>query len=376
MRNIDYRKNHTQKLHEMIGLRIPFFIKIILACTIACFAMIILGWIVIRSWIEPPVVPSNTQNVTMPNLDDLAFLPLVGAEEGINEDMYIGGGLRAPEGFTADDRKEQFFTFLIIGIDGGVNTDTIMVASYDGINKEANIISIPRDCLVNVKRGIRKINAAYPIGTLRGGGRAGGIDQLQREIKTIIGFIPDYYISVDFNAFVRLVDTIGGIDVYVPMDMRYNDRSQRLAIDIKMGEQHLDGENALKFARYRKSNRGSGTITDFQRNEHQQAVIKAMFVELMKPSNIFKIPVFLDIFHQHVHSDISDGNLLWFAEGLNKLRGTEALSMYAIPILGSSGPPMYYEFLDKAGVVELVNRTINPFTIDIEAKDLDIVTRH
>jgi anionic cell wall polymer biosynthesis LytR-Cps2A-Psr (LCP) family protein len=89
--------------------------------------------------------------------------------------VLLLGNLPSPEGFTDDDRKELFYTFLLIGLDGGVNTDTIMVASYDAVKMEGNVISIPRDSLENVQRRVRKINAAYPAGTLFGGGRDGGI---------------------------------------------------------------------------------------------------------------------------------------------------------------------------------------------------------
>ena len=150
-----------------------------------------------KSWIKPPDSPDI----------EAAFV----TPEGNDEDMLIGGELYAPEGFTNDDRKELFFTFLIFGLDEGVNTDTIMVASYDGINNEAALINIPRDSLVNVKRNIKKINAAYPVGTLNGGGREGGINQLKREIKTIIGFIPDFYICIDLKAFKRTVAILSAI---------------------------------------------------------------------------------------------------------------------------------------------------------------------
>ena len=373
-KNIRYRRNVNRESYKIIKL----FVKILLTCALACLTIIFLGWTLVRDKIEPPVIPNVNHNIVMPSLDDFAFLPLEEdeEEEGVYEDMYIGGGLRAPEGFTADDRKDQFFTFLIIGLDDSIITDTIMVASYDGINREANIISIPRDSLVNVRRRVKKISVAYPVGTLRGGGREGGIAQLQREIKTIIGFIPDFYISLDYDAFIKLVDAVGGIVVYVPIDMRYTDRSQGLRIDIRRGEQRLNGENALKFARYRRGSRGFRTITDYQRIENQQTVIRAMLAELMRPSNILRIPIFLSIFNEHVHSDISVGNMLWFADQLNQIKDTDALSMYTMPTIGTSGPPMHYELLDKTGIIELVNRTINPFKIDIEAKDLDIITRY
>ena len=353
--------NDQQKQYK----RFLFYGKIALAL-IAVFAISMLIGKEVRGIIKPPDIPQPAA----PNLDDFAYLPPLGVEE----DMLIGGGLHAPEGFTAEDRKEQFYTFLIIGMDEGVNTDTIIAASYDGLRREANSISIPRDSLVNVKRTVKKINAAYPAGTLHGGGREGGIAQLQREIKTIIGFVPDFTVCIDLDAFVRIIDALGGITVDVPLEMKYDDPMQDLHIDIKKGEQRLDGETALKFARYRKGNNSKQTINDYQRIEHQQAVISAVLAELIKPSNLVKIPEFIEIINDCVYSDITVGNMLWFAGQLKEIRGTGALSMYTIPTTGTSGLPMWYEYLDEEGIVALVNQTINPYTRDIEAKDLDVIT--
>ena len=365
-KNARYRKTINQNLYGLINFDIPLFVKILLTFMLILVTMVFSGWATIRGSIEPPSVP---------NLDDFAFLPLDYYEEE-GEEMFIWDGSRAPAGFTADDRKEQFYTFLIIGIDDGVNTDTIMVASFDGINREVNIIGIPRDSLVNITRSIRKISAAFPLGSLRGRGREGGIAQLQRELKTIIGFIPDFYIAIELDAFPRIIDALGGIEVYVPMDMRWRDRRQRLNIDISRGLQRLDGENAAHFVRFRRGHRGSRTISDYQRIQNQQTVIRAMLAELVRPWNILNIPAVVDVFNRNIHSDISLGNMVWFAEQLLNEFGTEAFSMHTIPTIGTSGPPMYYEILDRAGIVQLVNRTINPYTRNIEAMHLSIITRY
>ena len=342
-----------------------FFLRTIIISLSGIFAVLLAVFIFLATlgnWIKPPDIPS---------FDDTKGAFLI--PEGNDADAFIGGGLSAPEGFTNEDRKELFYTFLIIGLDEGTNTDTIMIASYDGVDKQANIINIPRDSLVNVQRNLKKINAAYPVGTLNGRGRDGGIAQLQREIKTVIGFVPDFYICVNLEAFIKIVDTLDGVDVNVPFHMRYDDPFQGLHINIPAGEQNLNGEQALKFARYRFGNSSRDSITDYQRIENQQAVIKAVLEKLISPANILKIPAFIEIFTENIYSDLKTGNMLWFADELNKIRGTDALSTYTMPTTGTSGPPMYYEYLDEARIVELVNKTVNPFNKDIQAKDLDII---
>jgi len=318
-----------------------------------------------------PVAQARTTSIDLAALSQgrgAFYIP-----EGDPEDAFIGIGLEAPEGFTSDDRKELFYTFLIIGLDEGINSDTIIVGSYDGVNNEANLISIPRDTLVNVRRPLKKINAAFPVGAAADGGIEGGIAQLQREVMTIIGFIPDFYVLVNFDAFIELVDAIGGIEVEVPFHMVYDDPCQDLHINIPMGLQHLDGEETLQFVRYRRGNFGFYTICDYMRIINQQIVIDAVLEALIQPENLLRIHDFITIFNENIHTNLEARDVLWFAGELNKIRGTAALSSYTMPTTGTSGEPFYYEFLDKFGVLRLVNDTINPFIMDIQAWDVDII---
>jgi len=351
------------------------FIKTFLITTLILAALIFSGGVFLLNWIKPPEIAAQSADDS--DLDDdwvdVASIPLHADEA----DRFVGGVLIGAENFSSSDRKKDFYTFLIFGTDKvGYNTDTIMVASYDAVNKAANIISIPRDTLVNVKRTVKKINAAYGAGFLYEGGHEGGIDQLKREISTLIGFLPDYYVMINLNAFVKIVDAVGGIDIYNPYNMNYDASDQDLYIHIPKGQHHLYGEEALKFARYREGNNNVGGISDLQRIENQQTVINAVLEKVLKPENIAKIPEFIDIFNENVSSDLETENMLWFAAQINEIRGTEALNMYTLPSGGSINHKTrgWYSYLDEAAVLELVNRTINPYTKDIEAGNLNIIT--
>ena len=336
--------------------------RILIVCSVllVCLAA---GAIYVGSQIKPPDIPAIDEN--------RAYYP----GEYNPDDEQINEGKIAPEGVSNDDRKQDFYTFLLIGADSDVNTDTIMVVSYDDVKKEMNLLSIPRDSLVNVKRKIKKINAAYPAGTVNGGGMQGGVDQLKKEIKTLIGFIPDHYVVVNLKAFVKIVDAVDGVEVDVPFNMKYDDPDQNLHINLQKGKQVLSGTKALTFARYRRGAPGYRTISDYERIEHQQAVLKSLLERLLRPANLLKIPEFVQIFSDNVFTDLDYGNLIWFAGQLNSVRGTDALSSYTMPTAGSIGSPYYYECLDEAGIIELVNKTINPYTVGIKAEDLDIITK-
>ena len=338
------------------------FIKILILTLLSCSLVVGTAIFLVSRNIRPPDIPP------------IAVAAPIEVQDGEAEE-YDDSERRAPLRFTDEDRKDDFFTFMVLGLTEGQNANTIMVLSYDAVNQEANLVSIPRDSLVNANRSVRKINAAYPLGMLHGGGVEGGIQQMQREMMSVIGFIPDFYIVIDYTAFESIIDVIGGVEIYVPFLMRYDDPCQNLHIHLQPGLQQMDGRTALLFSRFRMSNAGYRAITDYERIENQQAVINAALANLLRPANLIRIPAFIDIFNENVYTNLTGWDMLWLADELNAIRGTEALSSHTVPTIGSSGHPMWYEILDGPGIVDLVNRTINPFVWDIELEDLDIITQ-
>lgn len=352
-------RHTTQKRSKLARLFVKTFIISLCVFTAILFggAFIINNYIIVS-----PSIPSIAQ-------DEPAFIIV----EPHEDDYLIGDGLSAPQGFTNEDRKEYFYTFLIMGLDEGINVDTIMVASYDGVSRTASIISIPRDVPMNVSRRHRKINVAYPAGVIHGGSHEAGIRQIKREIRTLIGFEPDFYVTIELDAFERIIDAVGGVYIDVPFHMRYDDPVQDLHINIPQGLQRLDGEQALNFSRFRMANPGHRAITDFGRVENQQAVIQAMLERLLTPASILRIPEFISIFQENVSTNITFQEMLWFASQLREVSSAYALSTYTLPIAHSSGPDDWYEFADIQATLELVNRTVNPFTIPITTSDINIL---
>ncbi|MCL2376931.1 MAG: LCP family protein [Defluviitaleaceae bacterium] len=324
-----------------------------------------IGWLAVNNAVRPPDIPVIAAGGAVFD---------VGDDEGYDVDGELDDELLPPQLAQFEERKPMFFTFLIFGLTEGLNANTIMVAAYDAEAQQGYIISIPRDTLVDVQRNSRKIVSAYPVGRLHGGGHEGGVERMKYEVSTLIGFRPDFYVRVDYEAFIRMVDAVGGVEIYIPFRMYYHDPFQDLRIDLQAGLQTLDGEDALRFARYRTGTPGiSPTISDYQRIEHQQQVLAAVASQLLTPASILQIPEFVGIFNDHVYSDLAMGELLWFANQAINIGGTEALHTYTLPMLGTSGAPYWYELADEEGILELINRTINPLVRDITAEDLRIV---
>ena len=162
------------------------------------------------------------------------------------------------------------------GHDGADLTDTIMVASIDYDHHLVSMLSIPRDLYVKsekLKEGER-INQIYSVGKNLYNS-ATGMQELADIASGITGVQIDYYVKVDFKGFVKIVDSLGGVDVVVEKDIYdpfypLGETTRYQTFSLKAGPQHLDGETALKYARSRK------TTSDFDRALRQQQLMMAI----------------------------------------------------------------------------------------------------
>lgn len=258
--------------------------------------------------------------------------------------------------------KDNFYTFLVTGTDHeGNHTDTILLVSLDTAAMKVNVVSVPRDTQVDVPREHKKLNAAYAYG---------GTKELKRELESILGFVPHYYIRVDLEAFSKVVDAVGGVEFDVPQDMDYDDPGQDLYIHLVKGQQILDGDKALQLVRFR------GYVNaDLGRMQIQQQFLKALAKKILSPSNIIKLNTFIDIFQQDIKTDISLRDLQWFAQQIIKINPESDINMQTLPHSDEGGNYLgvNYLFLLPEEVVKMVNRTVNPYTTDITLEDVNII---
>ena len=222
-----------------------------------------------------------------------------------------------------------------------------------------------RDTLTHTTAGSNaKLNSAYG----RNNGGEEGMEALLDYVSDIIGYRPDGYMLVSLDAFVDIVDLMGGIEFDVPMDMFYEDPSQDLYIDLKAGLQKLDGYEAMGLVRFRKGYADQ----DLGRVDVQRQFISACMDQWLTISNIGKVPQVLSTMQASSTSDLTTGNLLWIA--LNAWRSgfgnmqTATLPGYADMIDGAS-----YYVLDPEGVADVINSSCNPYRQDVDADDLNIV---
>lgn len=181
--------------------------------------------------------------------------------------------------------KVKPITMLLLGTDyrpetGTHLSDVMMVISMNPETKSATVVSLPRDTKLELDGyKTNKINAFYP--NFLAAEKKTGISA-EQEMKTMMSKffdIPiDYVTVLNFQGFRDVVDSLGGVDVNVDADMCYRDRADGTDINLKQGPQHLDGEDALGFVRYRKSNCKPKTkgSDDFDRNRRQNEVLHGL----------------------------------------------------------------------------------------------------
>ncbi|SDE72847.1 LCP family protein [Sporomusa acidovorans] len=172
-------------------------------------------------------------------------------------------------------------------------SDTMMLASINPEDGTVSLLSIPRDTRVAIpgRKGYDKINHAYAYG---------GAQLAQNTVEQFLQIPINYYVVIDWQAFIKVIDILGGVDLYVENDMKYQDPYADLTIHINKGYQHLDGEKAGEYVRFR-----SDELGDIGRVQRQQRFLKAMAQEMMQVSTIFKVPALVSALNQYIDTNMS-----------------------------------------------------------------------
>lgn len=266
-----------------------------------------------------------------------------------NEDSSLGYSEESLE--MESRKKDEIVNVLLLGVDSmdgknekGIRTDTIMVLSLNPKENKASILSIPRDTRVRIRgrRGYDKINHAHAYG---------GVDLAVKTVKDLLGIPIHHYVKVDYQALFKTVDDVGGVEVYVPMDMKYTDTSADppLYIDLKKGTQVLDGNKAMQFLRYRKGYPDQ----DLGRIRAQQQFMDALIKKVLSPSSIVRIPNYIETLHKYVDTDLRKRDMISLALAASKINPNE-IEKATLP-----GQPMmisgvaYYKY-DEEKTKELV----------------------
>ncbi len=319
--------------------------------------------LVVASQLDNTFLPGNELSVgiTLPGVDSPQSEPTM---EGRINILVMGLDLRRDE-----------------SPDTPARTDSVFILSLEPVTKTAGVLSIPRDLRVEIPDGNGgyipdRINTAYERGELRDKGS--GPELAMKTVEHNFNIPIDHYAILNFNNFIDIVDELGGIDVNVPdyvYDSAYNDCHEcpYYPVEFVAGEQHMDGETALAYARLRKSD------NDFKRIERQQLVMRAIAKKAATLDWLSKGKALglYGKFKDAVKTDISDfqvGGLALLGKqiGVDNIR-TESLSAATSPCPARLCGNAAMLVADEAMVEEIKARIFGDVRVQAEAAVIKIV---
>ena len=182
---------------------------------------------------------------------------------------------------------------LILGVDSRgedkARTDTMMIFSWDKQNNDVKVISFMRDIYADIPgHQSYKLNTAFYLGE---------VQLLKDTMKGMFGLPIHHYALIDFSSFESLVDIIApdGVPVNVEKDM-----SEKIGVTLNKGQQNLNGQELLGYARFRSDAEG-----DFGRVGRQQLVMEILKDELLSIENIPNLPKFIGATEGYIQTDYS-----------------------------------------------------------------------
>lgn len=203
----------------------------------------------------------------------------------IDQELFVPGPQGVPGGSDAPldvqvNTTQDWTNIILLGSDKRADnrswrTDTMIVVSVDAQRDTVRLLSIPRDLWVDIPgHGFDRINTADLWGELAREG--GGPDLVKQTVRESLGIPIHYYVRVNFEGFMKVIDTIGGVDFYV--DCPLTD------LGLQPGLHHMDGRTALRYARSRT------TTSDFDRSNRQRKLLMALWEQGLTKDIIPKLP--------------------------------------------------------------------------------------
>ncbi|MBE9168843.1 LCP family protein [Pleurocapsales cyanobacterium LEGE 06147] len=233
-------------------------------------------------------------------------------------------------------------------------SDTMLLLRFDPKQEKLTVLSIPRDTRVSLPGyGVQKINIANDFG--------GPALTAEAVSELLNGVNIDRYVRVNVQGIEKLIDALGGVTVYVPRDMKYTDHSQHLYINLKQGKQHLDGEKAAQFLRFRYDAFG-----DIGRVQRQQMLMRAVVEQTLQPSTLVKIPKILSVVQSHLDTNLTLKELMALAGFGAKLQRAD-VQMLMLPgeFNGDGRTEISYWLPNRDRIEKLVARHFTP-TVNVQ----------
>ena len=221
----------------------------------------------------------------------------------------------------AVNKEEGQYLILLVGVDKNGNddntdftrTDTIMLISADTKTGKMELLSIPRDSRVKIRDKFDKVNHAHAFG---------GIELTMQILRQFLGLDIDYYVQVNYQALINIVDALGGVDYDVPEGINIH----KGKVKIHPGPNHLDGNEVMWYLRTRNIyNNG-----DIGRVNTQQAFVKAMVDEMVKKSKDMNLMTFISNYIKYVKTNLPMSAMLDLAGHIDSF-SSDKMSTHTVP---------------------------------------------
>ena len=274
---------------------------------------------------------------------------------------YVGTSGTDLNFFDAMLQRDIKLNVAVFGTDKeGARTDVMFVVHYDSAAQSLDLLSLPRDTRVSVcdeviesyeenghsYNSVTKLNAIHSY--------SAGDDCCENtvlQIEDLLGIHIDHYIKIDLDAFRKIVDAVGGVQVDVPQDMDYEDPAQDLYIHLDAGLQTLNGDQAEQLVRFRKYPTG-----DEGRIEVQQLFLQALAEKVLSTESILSnLPDYISILYKDVQTDISLTDALKYANYIEKI-DMNAMTMQTLPGSGQYVGDVSYFIHDPEATEALVDQ--------------------
>ena len=257
----------------------------------------------------------------------------------------------------------------VFGVDKDeTRTDVAFVVHYDSEQESIQLISVPRDTRVDVceevedllggRYGVTKFNAVHAYG-----GKEHGPEAAILQMEDLLGISIDHYVKINFDALVEIVDAVGGVEVDVPQDMKWDmSDTGDITIDLKKGLQTLDGDHALQLVRFRRYADG-----DVGRIQVQQMFLKALAEKVLSTESIVKnIGDYIKVMYKHVDTDVSLTDAVKYANYITKV-DMDKISMETLPGAGQYVGGVSYFVHDPQATREMVDRVFYSIAPEVNA---------
>lgn len=259
---------------------------------------------------------------------------------------------------------------LVLGVSEDIDTaltDTMMLISYNPKSQKAFVVSIPRDTYIGKSKatagGGDKINSLYQK----------DVKKTVSAVEKLTGVDIDNYVVVKNSALIDIVDAIGGVEFDVPINMKYDDPTQDLHIDLKAGLQKIDGDKAEQLLRFRHSNPdANGKMTtypasygldDYGRMRTQREFLQATAKQLVDWKNITKLKNIATAVFDNLETDMSLKKMIGYIPSALKL-DTETLRMEQLPGASSMINELWFYEANSTKTCELMNELVLSLELD------------